>query len=214
MAVPISSSAPDATTGYSYKDPVLPIGFVVLCVKVVMYSSQGCVINETPRTFIIQCTVQQTIHLNVAINTTFKKGVCETYKYATQWRMYHSYHTGRRLNKEAKAVPLHAMKTLGGRGGIAPTHSWRQCYVPAVLYHRGKDPRYPLYRRMGGPQSRFGHTQARGKILSPLPGIEPRSPGRPAHSQTLHWLELPGSLMGTFLGWHIISLSTGTGSEL
>lgn len=75
MAVPISSSAPDATTGYSYKDPVLSIGFVVLCVKVVMYSSQGHVINETPRTFIIQCTVQQTIHLNVAINTTFKK-VC------------------------------------------------------------------------------------------------------------------------------------------
>jgi hypothetical protein len=29
-------------------------------------------------------------------------------------------------------------------------------------------------------------TEARGKILSPLPGIEPRSPGRPAHSQTLY----------------------------
>jgi hypothetical protein len=27
-------------------------------------------------------------------------------------------------------------------------------------------------------------TEARGKILSPLPGIEPRSHGRPAHSQT------------------------------
>jgi hypothetical protein len=27
-------------------------------------------------------------------------------------------------------------------------------------------------------------TEARGKILSPLPGIEPRSPGRPARSQT------------------------------
>jgi hypothetical protein len=24
---------------------------------------------------------------------------------------------------EAKAVPLHAMESLGGRGGIAPTHS-------------------------------------------------------------------------------------------
>jgi hypothetical protein len=32
-------------------------------------------------------------------------------------------------------------------------------------------------------------TEARGKILSPLPGIESRSPGRPASSQT----ELPGS---------------------
>jgi hypothetical protein len=33
--------------------------------------------------------------------------------------------------------------------------------------------------------------QARGKILSPLPGIEPRSPGRPARSQTLYWLSYP-----------------------
>jgi hypothetical protein len=32
-----------------------------------------------------------------------------------------------------------------------------------------------------------------GKILSPLPGIEPRSPGRPACSQTLYWLSYPGS---------------------
>jgi hypothetical protein len=35
---------------------------------------------------------------------------------------------------------------------------------------RGKDPRYPLYRRLGGPQSWSGH---RGPL--PLPGIEPHS---------------------------------------
>jgi hypothetical protein len=29
-------------------------------------------------------------------------------------------------------------------------------------------------------------TEARGKILSPLPEIEPRSPGRPVRSQTLY----------------------------
>jgi hypothetical protein len=29
-------------------------------------------------------------------------------------------------------------------------------------------------------------TEATGKILSRLPGIEPRPPGRPAHSQTLY----------------------------
>jgi hypothetical protein len=29
-------------------------------------------------------------------------------------------------------------------------------------------------------------TEAREKILSPLPGIERRSPGRPARSQTLY----------------------------
>jgi hypothetical protein len=34
-------------------------------------------------------------------------------------------------------------------------------------------------------------TEARGKILSPLPGIEPRSPGRPARSQTLYWMSYP-----------------------
>jgi hypothetical protein len=35
-------------------------------------------------------------------------------------------------------------------------------------------------------------TEARGKILSPLPAIEPRSPGRPARSRTLYWLSDPG----------------------
>jgi hypothetical protein len=34
-------------------------------------------------------------------------------------------------------------------------------------------------------------TGARGKILSSLPGIEPRSPGRPARNQTLYWLSCP-----------------------
>jgi hypothetical protein len=36
-------------------------------------------------------------------------------------------------------------------------------------------------------------TEARGKILSSLPGIEPRLPGRTVRSQTLHWLSYPGS---------------------
>jgi hypothetical protein len=51
--------------------------------------------------------------------------------------------------KKSKAVPLHAMKALGGRGGIAPTHSRPrhnmgvsgQRHAPAALYPRGKDPR-------------------------------------------------------------------------
>jgi hypothetical protein len=34
-------------------------------------------------------------------------------------------------------------------------------------------------------------TEARGKIHSPLLGIEPRSPGRPARSQTLYCLSYP-----------------------
>jgi hypothetical protein len=34
-------------------------------------------------------------------------------------------------------------------------------------------------------------TEARGKILSSLPGIEPRSPSRATRSQTLYWLSYP-----------------------
>jgi hypothetical protein len=34
-------------------------------------------------------------------------------------------------------------------------------------------------------------TEARGKILLPLPGIEPRSSGRPSRNQTLYWLSYP-----------------------
>jgi hypothetical protein len=32
-----------------------------------------------------------------------------------------------------------------------------QRHAPAALYPRWKDPRYPMYRRLGGPQSRSGH---------------------------------------------------------
>jgi hypothetical protein len=48
--------------------------------------------------------------------------------------------------------------------------------------------------------------EATGKILSPLPGIEPRSPGRPVRSQTLYRLSYPGSLCnirGKQFHWHI-----------
>jgi hypothetical protein len=65
-----------------------------------------------------------------------------------------------------------------------------QRHAPAALYPRGKDPRYPLYRRLGGPQSRSGHWGYRKNPLPP-PGIEPRSPGRPARSQTLYCLSYP-----------------------
>jgi hypothetical protein len=56
-----------------------------------------------------------------------------------------------------------------------------QRHPPAVLYPRGKDARYPLYRRLGGPQSRSGHRGYKKNRLT-LPGIEPQSPGRPVHS--------------------------------
>jgi hypothetical protein len=59
-----------------------------------------------------------------------------------------------------KAISLHAMKVFGGRRCIAHTHSQprhSQRHAPAELYSLGKDPRYPLDRRVGGPHSRSGH---------------------------------------------------------
>jgi hypothetical protein len=32
-----------------------------------------------------------------------------------------------------------------------------QRHTPATLYPPGKDPQYPMDRRLGGPQSRSGH---------------------------------------------------------
>jgi hypothetical protein len=45
-------------------------------------------------------------------------------------------------------------------------------------------------------------TEAKGNILMPLPGIEPRSLSRPVRSQTLNWLSYPGfySLWLVFVG--------------
>jgi hypothetical protein len=54
----------------------------------------------------------------------------------------------------------HAMKTYWESGGIAPRvldfgTRWRRVvnFTPRPLYPHGKSPRYPLDRRMGGPQS-------------------------------------------------------------
>jgi hypothetical protein len=67
--------------------------------------------------------------------------------------------------RASKAVPLNAKQLLWGRGGIAYTHSWLwqymgvsgQHHASAALYRRGKDPRYPLEKRLSGPQSWSGY---------------------------------------------------------
>jgi hypothetical protein len=58
-----------------------------------------------------------------------------------------------------------------------------QIHAPAAL-PQGKSPRYPLYKRLGGPQSRSGRHG---------PGLEPRPLSRPARSQSLYRLRYPGS---------------------
>jgi hypothetical protein len=56
----------------------------------------------------------------------------------------------------------------------------------------GKKPRYPLDRRLGGPQSRSGRG-GEEKNSQPAPGIEPWNPDRPARSLALYWLSYHGS---------------------
>jgi hypothetical protein len=58
-------------------------------------------------------------------------------------------------------------------------------------FNPGKEPRYPLYKRLCGPQSPSGRLE-KSKFLT-LPGIELRLLGRPAHSQSLYRLRYPGS---------------------
>jgi hypothetical protein len=55
---------------------------------------------------------------------------------------------------------------------------------PGRALDPGRGPPVPIVQEAGwAPEPVW--TQARGKILSPLLGIEPRSPGRLARSQTL-----------------------------
>jgi hypothetical protein len=104
---------------------------------------------------------------------------------------------------KAKAVPLHAIKALGGKGGIAPTNSrprqldggeWSAPRPGRALAPGEKTPGTHCTGGWLGPRSGLD-TEARGKFLSPLPWIEPRSPGRPARSQTLYCLSYPAHLL-------------------
>ena len=53
----------------------------------------------------------------------------------------------------------------------------------------GKATRYPLYRRLGGPQS------GSERVLKILPPTRIRSPDRPACSESLYRLSYPGPLL-------------------
>jgi hypothetical protein len=61
------------------------------------------------------------------------------------------------LKGKGKAVPLHALEALGGRGGIAPTHSRPRHYMgvsgqshaPAALLPPGKGPAVPIVQEAG-----------------------------------------------------------------
>jgi hypothetical protein len=103
------------------------------------------------------------------------------------------------VSKSSKAVLLHAMEVLGGETRYS-SYSFTTSALdggewsasrPCHAIPPGKGPPVPIVQE-AGPQSRYGHTGQRKNPL-PLPGTEPRSPGRPVRSQTLYWLSYPGS---------------------
>jgi hypothetical protein len=90
--------------------------------------------------------------------------------------------TGNWWGIKAKAILLlHAKEALGGRGYRSCSFStsaidggeW-SASRPGRALAPGKGPPVPIVQEAGWA-SEAVWTQARGKILSPLPGIEPRS---------------------------------------
>jgi hypothetical protein len=63
-----------------------------------------------------------------------------------------------------------------------------QRHALAALWPRRKDPRYPLYRSLGGPQSRSGH---REKNSFAFAGERSLIPGRLVRSQTQTEISFP-----------------------
>jgi hypothetical protein len=91
----------------------------------------------------------------------------------------------RRLGGEE--VYLLRILDLGTRWGWVVSVTSRPHFSPGV-----RTPGTHCTGGWVGPRAGLD-TMARGKILSPLSGIEPRSPGRPALSQTQYWVSYPGS---------------------
>jgi hypothetical protein len=87
------------------------------------------------------------------------------------------------------------MKAYWGSGGIAPLiidlgtrWRWVVSFTPRPLYPQGENPWYPLDRRLGGPQSRSGHSG--GGEKNPCHCWESNS-CRPARRRVTELTELP-----------------------
>jgi hypothetical protein len=96
------------------------------------------------------------------------------------------------FDSAAKDVPLHVMKALGERryGSYSFLTSaldggqW-SASRPGRALAPEKDTGTCCTESWVGPRAGLD-TEARGNILPPLPGIEPRSADRPVRSQTLY----------------------------
>jgi hypothetical protein len=85
---------------------------------------------------------------------------------------------------KGKAIPLHALEALGGRGGIAPTHSRPRHYMGVSGQRQAPAALLPLGERTPGTHCPGGwvgpraglDTEVRGKILCPRRGPNPNRP--------------------------------------
>ena len=71
--------------------------------------------------------------------------------------------TGRTVHRGSRGIALLFLDHGTGRG-------WGVSVTPRPLFTPGKT-RYPLYRRLGGPQGRSGQVRK----ISPPPGFDPRT---------------------------------------
>jgi hypothetical protein len=127
---------------------------------------------------------------------------CPDYKLSWVFRGYstceHKGHKGekdRRKWKKVRAVPLHAMEALGGRGCIPPTHLRPRHYMgvsgqrhaPAALLPPGKGPPVPTGQETGWAPEPVWTQRLEEKSFAPAGDRTPiaRSSSR---SQTLYWL--------------------------
>jgi hypothetical protein len=90
------------------------------------------------------------------------------------------------------------MKSCWGCGGIALTildfgtgWRWVVSFTPRPLYSQGNILRYPLDRKLGGPQSRSGWG---GEEINSHPPVGIRTPDHPARSPALYHGAIPATV--------------------
>jgi hypothetical protein len=117
----------------------------------------------------------------------------------------------------------HAMKTYTGSGGIAPRildlgTRWRGMvsFTPRPLYPQGKNSRYPLDRRLSGPQSRSGrggeeknsHPRHRkSNPRTPINVVSNRIFPESAGNRT-SVLQYVASRFSEWISWHTLTLKS------
>jgi hypothetical protein len=122
----------------------------------------------------ISCLVEHDIQCHQTTNAHIHRSL--------KLKLFH-YTPLRRLGGEE--VQLLLILDLSNRWG------WVISVTPRPSFAPGKGP-LGTHCTGGWVGPRAGlDTKTTVKTLSPLPGIEPRSHGRPTRSQTLHWLSYP-----------------------